>query len=555
MSSQNPLFPLSDVTLPAHETPSKEALAYTPTPPEDTSEQVTTARSFWRDRCFEGGLILSMVLYYIVGNANFHLGALSAVNPLFSLPLLLVFAVLCWYRLPFALALLPLSLPYYLSGSQKVVMGHAAFSLAEITLWTCLVVAVLQLVLKRSERPYWLSWSVWRDRLGPFGLPILVFLIFAAISILVAYRQDTALRAFREEVLDPLLYLGLALIYLRSRQDVLRLLVGLLGTGLVIALLGIGQALFFKNTLVLEQDGIYRVHAVYGSANSIGLLLDYVLPLALAFVMARVSWRSRLIGLILCVPLVVVLYLTQSHGAELALGASLLFVAALSVRNRKVLLIGGIVLALVGAFALVTFNAKIFDYFEGHVNQRNVSTTSKRFYLWQSALNMIHDSPWLGYGMDNWLCHYSKNDLCKNTLHHYWITNDGPAHSSSDWTGLSDEPTLSHPHNVFLHVWVSIGVFGMLAFAVTLILFFWLFACILRYLRAHRIRDGEQWRWMVVGVGAAMVAAMVQGLGDSAFLEQDLAFCFWTLVAALLLLRMLIGVPWLSTQEIRGESG
>src|SRR5579859_5674124 len=240
MSSQNPLSPLSDLTVPSRQIQPEVALSYAPVPPEedtpgDTGGQVTTAASFWRDRCFEVGLILSMVLYYIVGNADFHLGLFSRLNPLFSLPFLLIFAVLCWYRLPFALALLPLSLPYYLSGSQKVVWGHEAFSLAEITLWTCFVVALLQLLFKPGERSYWLSWSAWRDRLGPFLWPIAVFLVFAALSILVAYRQDTALRAFREEVLDPLLYLGLALIYFRSRQDVLRLLVGLLLTGLVIA--------------------------------------------------------------------------------------------------------------------------------------------------------------------------------------------------------------------------------------------------------------------------------------------------------------------------------
>ena len=51
-------------------------------------------------------------------------------------------------------------------------------------------------------------------------------------------------------------------------------------------------------------------------------------------------------------------------------------------------------------------------------------------------------------------------------------------------------------------------------------------------------------QWMTVGVGAAMLAAMAQGMGDSAFLEQDLAFCFWMLVVALVVLRVLSGTPW-----------
>jgi putative inorganic carbon (hco3(-)) transporter len=49
---------------------------------------------------------------------------------------------------------------------------------------------------------------------------------------------------------------------------------------------------------------------------------------------------------------------------------------------------------------------------------------------------------------------------------------------------------------------------------------------------------------MTVGVGAALLAALVQGQVDSSFLEQDLAFCFWMLIVALLLLRALSSTPW-----------
>jgi O-antigen ligase len=540
MSSKNTSLPLSVPT--AQDTKKQsDTVRRSPIPPIGNNGKATGAAPFWRDRLIEGGLILSMGMYYVVGNPNLHIGPLSRVNPLLSLPFLLVFAVLCRYRLSFALALLPLSLPFYLL--QKTVVSHYAFSLAEITLWTCLAMACLQLLFKRGN--YRFSWSEWRNSLGPFALPILVFFVAAALSIVVAYSRDVALRAFREEVFDPLLYVGLALIYLRSRQDVLRLLAGLAGTGLLVALLGIMQYLFFKHTLALEPDGIRRVSAVYGSANNIGLLLAYVFPLILAFIMGKVSWKSRLFVLVLCVPLLMVLYLSQSHGAETAIGISLLFIAAFSVRNRKYLLVGGVLVVVVFAFSLTFFQTKVFDYFEGHVNQRGINTVSKRFYLWESALEMIQDSPWLGYGMDNWLCHYSKNNICKNNLHHYWITKDPPV--TGPITGLSDEPDLSHPHNIFLHVWVSMGVFGLLAFLVVLILFYSLFARILMYLRSNDVERREQLRWMTLGVGAAMLAALVQGQGDSAFLEQDLAFCFWMLVSALLLLRVLSGMPWRAT--------
>src|SRR5512146_3178907 len=71
---------------------------------------------FWQHRLTEVGLILSMALYYLVGNPNIKVPGQSQaallltsfsqqVNPLYSLPLLGLFALLSWYRLPFAVAL------------------------------------------------------------------------------------------------------------------------------------------------------------------------------------------------------------------------------------------------------------------------------------------------------------------------------------------------------------------------------------------------------------------------------------------------------------------
>ena len=522
-------------------------------PPADNGKDFKGIPSFWHDRFVETGLILSMALYYVIGNGNLGSGYLFHLNPLLSLPFLFLFAVLCWYRLPFALALLPLTLPYYLL--RKTVVGHYSFSLAEITLAVCLLIALLQLALKRGSWQYRLSWRELRDRLGPFTIPVLVFFAAAAISIIVAYEKTFALRAFREEVLDPLLYVVLALYCLRSRRDVRRLLAALLGTGLIVALFGMIQYLFFKQTLVLEADGVRRVHAMYGSANSIGLLFDYILPIGLALVAAKTrklpaSWKACLAALALCLPMLYVLYLTQSFGAWLAIPVAALFIVALSLRNRRALLIGAVALLVAVSIALFFFHTRILGFiFASHVDVHQVSTTTKRLYLWRSALNMIHDSPWFGYGMDNWLCHYSDNFICYTPhLHHYLIAKDPVTRISTD---LKFEPNLSHPHNVFLHVWVSMGIFGMLAFAAVLVLFFWLFVRILKHLRSSETKEYLSLQWMTMGVGAAMLAAMIQGQVDSAFLEQDLAFCFWMLVVALLLLRKLSGTEWRGSRRAR----
>ena len=174
---------------------------------------------------------------------------------------------------------------------------------------------------------------------------------------MIAFSHRIALRAFREEVFEPILYVLLAMFCLRTRQDVARLLLAMLISGLVVALIGMAQYFLFRSQLVLELDGIRRVHAMYGSANSIGLFFDYVLPIGLALLLVRAwtttsIWRSRWIltgAIVICLSMLLVLYLSQSRGAWVAIGVAFIFILALSIRNRKGLLVGG----LIGIFILV----------------------------------------------------------------------------------------------------------------------------------------------------------------------------------------------------------
>jgi O-antigen ligase len=547
MSSQKVPVPVADSSTNIQETiECNDVEAGTPgSPPVERGRFFKNLSPFWHDRLVESALIVSMALYYVVGNINLGKGYLFHLNPLLSLPFLLIFALLCWYRLNIALALLPLSLPYYLL--QKTVYSHYAFSIAEIALAVCVLVFLLQLVFRHGRWPLASLWRDIRSYLGPFALPIVVFLLAAAFSLVIAYDRHVALRAFREEVFDPLVYLLLAIFCLHTRRDITRLLLALLATAFVVALIGFAQYFVLKDLFasVPMLDASDRVHAMYGSANSIGLLFDYTLPIGFALMFTKIrtnsileSWWFRVILLAAYVPLLFVLYESQSRGAWVAIAVALLFVVALSLPNRKALLVGGLAFIVVAvAFALL-FHTRIINFIvEDHTSATGVSTLTKRLYLWQVALNMIHDSPWFGYGMDNWLCHYSLNTLCFTPhLYHYWGSVPGA------YNVLRSEPDLSHPHNILLHIWVSMGVFGLLAFISILLLFSWLFARILASLSSGNAQS--RMRWMTLGVGAAMLAALIQGMVDSSFLEQDLAFCFWMLVAALLVLRVLTGTPW-----------
>jgi len=524
-------------------------------PPPETLKLLRGLAPFWHDRLIEAGLILSMGLYYLVGNTNFGASDFLHLPPyLYSFPFLAIFAFLSWYRLSFAIALLPLSLPYYMV--QKTVFSYHAhhfdFSLVEISLYTCLLVAVGQLLAQGKRLRYRLSWRELRARLGPFSIPIALFFLAALASVAIAADRQTALRALREEVVGPLIFVVLALCCLREQADVRRLLWAFLGCALIVALAGLIQHFFFASQLQ-PPNGDGRAHAMYGSANSIGLFFDYALPIGIALLVfqvgralrARGTWWICLVLLLGFVPLIGVLYLSQSLGSALALPVALLFILALSVRDRKKLLMGAVALGVVLVLGGVVLRHQVTHVLATwHDNSQGISTISKRYYLWMSAWHMIQAHPVFGVGMDNWLCYYSLNNVCQlsaNIHPHYWVTLIPGTHVP---TGLHDEPGLSHPHDIFLHVWVSMGVFGLLAFVALVALFFWLFARVVRTVRASANRAVAGLEWMVLGVGGAMLAALGQGLIDSAFLEQDLAFCFWMLFVALLILRVQSGTGW-----------
>ncbi len=536
----------------ARDTPRPPAAFADDAPPPFTLKALRGVSPFWHDRLIEAGLILSMGLYYLVGNANFGAGNFLHLPPyLYSFPFLVIFAFLSWYRLPFAVALLPLTLPYYIA--QKTVFSHGThhydFSLIEISLYTCVLVAVGQLLVQGKKWRYRLSWGELRTRVGWFALPIAVFFLAALISVGVASDRQTALRAFREEVVGPLVYVVLALCCLLTRQDIKRLVWAFLGCALIIALVGLAQTFFFSAQLQ-PPLGDGRAHAMYGSANSIGLFFDYALPFGMALLVFQIGkalnaqgkWWLCLLIVLGFVPLIGVMYFSQSLGSALSLPVALLFIVALSVRSRKKLLIGTAVLVVLAVVGGVALRHQITHFLSTwHDNSQGISTVSKRYYLWMSALNMIKAHPIFGVGMDNWLCYYSLNDVCTTTYHHYWVT---VIPGTNLPTGLHDEPNLSHPHDIFLHVWVSMGIFGLLAFVTLIALFYRLFARIVKTVRRSAFAEVAGLEWVVLGTGGAMLAALCQGLIDSAFLEQDLAFCFWMVLGALLILRVLTGTSW-----------
>jgi putative inorganic carbon (HCO3(-)) transporter len=186
--------------------------------------------------------------------------------------------------------------------------------------------------------------------------------------------------------------------------------------------------------------------------------------------------------------------LTFSRGGWLlSLPAALLTIGLL--RGRRATLLALLVLAIVLSAMVPLLGtrrlASLFDVEQG--------TTFRRLRLWEAAVAMLRDHPLTGVGLDNFLYQY-------------------PDYMLSDaW----QEPGLSHPHNILLDWWLSLGIAGVVVLVWSVVAFF---ATALRLYR--RLADSDA-RAMTLGLGASMAAALVHGLIDNSYFLVDLAFIFF----------------------------
>ncbi len=507
--------------------------------------RMRVAARWGRTRQREGlvavGIVASLAYYYVVP------------SPLIALPGLLCFIVLAWLRLDLALCLLPLTFPFWYV--PKRVVGHAVFPMSEIALGVCTAIVAIT-VIGRLLHPMHGRAYLWRwahALVGRLGRWLLVgaalLLVGTALGVVIARRPHEALRAWRWDIAEPLLYVLLVVMTVRTGRMARWLVWSFLGSALLLAMLATIQVFWLHvtfaplaqgNVLVAyttASGGVPRATAfIYGSGNSLGAWLARALPLALALAVARggaekasgavaVRQRERLAAAICCVAYVPALVWSASRGAWIAAGLACLAVVCIGWRRIWPVVgvaVVGVLVALWQREALAAF------VLAGHGGSGEVRTL-----VWLAAWHMIRDHALLGIGPDQFLYYYSN----RYTSHPYWI----PI-LNGHTTLAAREPDLAHPHNLVLDLWLSGGVLALVGFVVVLAV------CWRRCLRVWRSAQASlavsTTRWYaaaVLGVGGLVLAGVLHGMVDSGYFAPDLALAFWWALAAVIVIER--GLP------------
>lgn len=421
---------------------------------------------------------------------------------IYSLALVILF-ILIYLRPAWGLALIAFSFPFYVQSVTKPIFDYR-FSPVEI--FTLVTFAAF--ILSRLTRPSAFSVQPLVARPSTFKLhradyAVMAFTMVATLSLLFTERLDVASNEWRVVILEPaLVYLLLRGARLRE-QEMWVVLDAFVAGGLVVALYGLYQYGFERESLITAEGGLMRIASIYGSPNNLALYLGRILPLLVAMILLGNDGhgRRRQVYAIILVPTGLAMVLTFSKGALfLGLPAALLYAfwrwQRMNGRHTWPWLVA------FGLAGLVTvLLAQQISGLAGRFSLQG-ETGVFRINLWRASLNMFADHPLFGVGLDNFLYEYRGRYIL-----------------DAAWR----EPDLNHPHNLILDFATRLGLAGLMAGGWLA----WVWGQTL-----WRVQVGNRGIWLpvAVGVGGAFIYTWVHGLVDHTFFLVDLAFAFYLLL-------------------------
>ncbi len=388
-----------------------------------------------------------------------------------------------------------LSLPFYFQHKEVALVDGLllvppATAAAVALLPALLRAAYARLHIERAGARSWARCNLhWSDALA------LTWLLINLLSMRNAWQGRAYLQGLMELVIVPLILYVAVRVFARDARSMRRAVAALFGGGLLVALFGLARWLQGQG---VEVDGVLRLVGAYYSPNQTALTLLRALFVGMGLALG-VHGRRRIAWLALAGTTAAALLLTASRGALLlgipaGLGTALGLWLVRSddpvgtqlrgLRRRRSVRILLVLAPLAVLAAFVVGEARLL----------NRDSVDHRLLLWQTALRLWRDFPLLGVGPEGFYWHY-------------------PAYLP---LGATLEPSLRHPHNVWLELGTGWGALGLL----------WLAGLVAGWLitatrRLTHMTSALQ--WPAIGLASALVAALAHAQVDAFLALPDLA--------------------------------
>ncbi|MBU0597802.1 O-antigen ligase family protein [Patescibacteria group bacterium] len=410
----------------------------------------------------------------------------------------LLFIVLAWWKLDWAISFCIVFLPAYL---LRFKIWLIPVTILEIMLIVVFLVWLIKVFSQNKGTLIDRCKSIW----WPWQWLILLFVVSGIVAVLISPDTRQALGLWKAYILEPVLFFIVFVNTMKSGRQK-RMVVWAFGMSAVV----VGFIAILQYLNIIDIPAHYgleipkRATSLFPFPTAIGKFVGPILALFLGLWLGGNKSQEKtvspdkkgfinmfLLGVICfsCIGLI----LSVSRGALLGVFAALILISFFS-RWKKWLWIGLAFLVLL-ILAIPQTRNNVLSVFKA----TDVST-DVRLVMWQGAGRIIEDNPISGTGLASFPVVYE------------------------DYKEASHTEFFPNPDHLILTLWIEMGLSG-------LIIFGWL---IIRFFTAgFKLASNYP---LAVGLLAAMTAIIVHGFLDTPYFKNDLAVQFWILMGLMILL-------------------
>ncbi len=385
----------------------------------------------------------------------------------------------------------------------------------------------------------------------PFGIEIILLLIVSLFAASLPHFSAASLGLWKAYFFEPALLYVLILNILPGKNGLNKI-----GLSLAVgALLVSAYAIFQKFTGIGIDNPLWaaaatrRAVSFFGYPNAVGLYLGPIIPVLFSFLLlpakkectpfeekicyplpkeriSAIGLSKAFLGFIILLSLAAI-YFAKSDGALIGLAAAAFIFCLYANKKAR---IAAIIIVLV-ASAGIYFYPPIEKPLIRKITAHDLSGQIRRLQ-WKETLMMLNgNAKILGVGLGNYQTavapYHQKgffyDDGTDPNFHQDTI--NSAAVRARTWQPVE---IYLYPHDIILNFWSELGLAGLFIFAWIIIKF-----SIVNFKFSIK---GNEYKYLHLGLLAAMIVIVVHGLVDVPYFKNDLAALFWILVAMLALI-------------------
>ncbi len=331
---------------------------------------------------------------------------------------------------------------------------------------------------------------------------VLLFGIMIFSSSFFSAGGESALEA---SLVTVSLLLGYFLVVnlMRTERWVKRCVVGLISSAAIVSFVGIFEYFFSGSSskwldVSLFSDIKLRVVSLFENPNVLSTFVVIVFPFVLAAFCITKNANEKVLLTIVGTALVVCTVFTWSRGSWLAMIVSTL--VFFIIYNRKTFRVFGAALIVIPALPIILPQNIIARLLS--ITNLSDSSISYRIYTWKGTLEAIKSYFFSGIGFGT--------EAFQNVYPRY------------AYSGIE---AAEHSHSLFLQIFISLGIVGVILFGI--ILFFG-FQKFFEYVKNPESRSSKIY---MIAVIASILAAIVMGIFDYIWYNYRVLYVFWIVIA------------------------